>query len=127
MTVTAYMAAVLAAARQELPMTVGVDMSWATAAYHLTGPVPCRADPDVAAFITAVADNRMDAKLENGLVMRIGGYGRLYYLTFYVTNDGTHRFYEMSSDDERMWRGSHPCHGPDETADAIRHIRTAHW
>ena len=105
-------------------MSVGIDATWLSPQFSLSGPVPCRADPEVAAFIQAAVDNRMELKLEQGLVLRINGraFGQ-WYVTFYVTNDGTHRFYEMSGDG-RLFTGSHPLHGPNEIEQALRYLRT---
>lgn len=97
--------------------------SWDLAYWPTFGPVPCRADHEVALFIEAVVDARMELRLEPGLVMRITGkHFGMWFVTFYVTNDGTHRFYEMSGT-EMVFTGSHPNHGPDQTADALRFLR----
>lgn len=68
------------------------------APYKLSGPTPGAHHPDVRVILDLAKRQNIVTHLEQGLVLRLIGTTQLWFVSFYETNEGEHRFFEMSGE-----------------------------
>lgn len=73
--------------------------------YVLAGPIPDYQWPDVKALMDMAVRRNLGRATERGLVLRITGVTQSWFISFYETNIGEHKFHEMSGDGMVFRRG----------------------